>query len=135
MPVSNAFLYSRAPHHPVFEHIIRLQIQHVQQRYYGPTAVAVTGPFCYGLALDYYGGNNTILNLDRGLRHHAAHSDDLLSSGNLTMTDGSVVPYEGAYTRNKTHDRPQSLPRMALEDPGMNATQEILFVWHAGLTK
>ena len=57
LAVQNSFLFSRSPLHPAFEHIIRLQIQHVRERYYGPTVLSATGPLAYALGLDYYLGN------------------------------------------------------------------------------
>jgi hypothetical protein len=57
LAVQNSFLFSRRPLHPAFEHIIRLQIQHVRERYYGPTQLSATGPLAYALGLDYFFGN------------------------------------------------------------------------------
>ena len=98
-PVHNSILYSRSPRHEVFEYIIRLQIQNVKNRYYGPDVRSITGPLCYGLALDYYLGNETastdasvvrdiVLSSQNGKHHLWQNPSDFLYVGSFFKIDG-----------------------------------------------
>jgi hypothetical protein len=60
--VLNGLLWSR-PRHPILAEILRLQVQHVRERFYGDSSLDITGPNAYGMALQSYPGyvpNRTI---------------------------------------------------------------------------
>lgn len=100
-PVHNAILYSRSPRHVYFEYILRLQIQHVRDRFYGDRDLEITGPLAYAVALEYYLGNTSEPSIDRSIS--GGGDDDLLGTedvrGTMKLLDGSSFDYEGVYRK------------------------------------
>ena len=101
-PVQDSFLFSAKPRHPAFQHIVKLQIDNVQSKYYGPSALAVTGPLCYGLALDHYMSSTPHPKLDRSMQF--APGRNSLVATDFTLYDGSVIRLDGVFTKGQTDE-------------------------------
>ena len=104
VPVHNAILFSRLPRHIFFEYILRLQIQNVQERFYGSSRLEVTGPCAYSVALQYYLGNVSLPSINRSIsggfgNHINRASVRESSTGDMMLHDGTTFSYRGVYRK------------------------------------